>query len=65
VRRAVVRLFPCRRQYPGPQPGREHFGRLSGMAGIQSVYAKTKETPLPAADRRCRGSQLPLDGVVR
>lgn len=44
VRRAVVGLFPRPRQYPGPQPGREHGGRLSGITGIQSVYAKTKDS---------------------
>ena len=65
VRRAVLRPFPRGRQYLGPQHGRDHRGRLARMTSIQTVYAGTKETHLPAADGRCRGPQLPLDGAVR
>ena len=35
------------------------------MTSIQTVYAGTKETNLPAADGRCRGPKLPLDNAVR
>jgi len=35
------------------------------MTSIQTVYTGSKETHLPAADGRCRGPKLPLDGAVR
>ena len=61
----ILRLSAGGRQNPGSQLRGQHRGRLSGMAGIESVQPRRNEALLPADNGRRRSSQSLLDRAER